>query len=83
MKKALSAQPYMPYRSVEDNLTFPEEFHFATDDRIKSVPKQEEKRKDFTETLRQHPPSPVRNSCTNRILGSVNPKSLEEKIVTP
>ena len=61
MKKALSAQPYMPHRSAEDNFTFPEEFHFATDERIKSAPKQEEKRKDFAETLRKHPQSPVRN----------------------
>lgn len=61
MKKALSSQPYMPHRSAEDNFTFPEEFHFATDERIKNAPKQEEKKKDFAETLRQHPQSPVRN----------------------
>ena len=62
MKKALLAQPYMPHRSVDDNVTFPEEFHFATDERIKNAPKQEEKKKDFAETLRKHPLSPVRNN---------------------
>ena len=61
MKKALSAPTYMPYRSSEDNLTHPQEFHFATDERIKShvqnIPQKKEK--SFESGLRQHPPSLV------------------------
>ena len=62
MKKALAGQSYMPCRSV-DNLTHPQEFHFATDERLgpstHSTHSTEEKGKNFVGSLRQHPPSPV------------------------
>lgn len=66
MKKALAGQSYMPCRSAVDNLTHPQEFHFATDDRLgptthNTHANAAEKGKNFVGTLRQHPPSPVSN----------------------
>lgn len=64
MKKALAGQSYMPCRSAVDNLTHPQEFHFATDDRLGPSTHHAnagEKGKNFVGTLRQHPPSPVSN----------------------
>ena len=62
MKKALAGQSYMPFRSV-DNLTHPQEFHFATDERLGPIAHNphgtENKEKNFVGSLRQHPPSPV------------------------
>jgi len=64
MKKALAGQSYMPCRSAVDNLTHPQEFHFATDDRLgpsasNTHASATENGKSFVGTLRQHPPSPV------------------------
>ncbi|EDO36719.1 predicted protein, partial [Nematostella vectensis] len=62
-KKAQKQAAYKPVRSV-DQLTRPQEFHFQTDSRVKPSANQncpEKKEKDFVETLRQHPPSPVSN----------------------
>ena len=64
MKKALAGQSYMPCRSAVDNLTRPQEFHFATDDRLGPSANNihanaAENGKNFVGTLRQHPPSPV------------------------
>ena len=62
MKKALAGQSYVPYRSTGDNLTRTHEFHFETDKRLgpSSQPATtEHKEKDFSSSLRQHPPSPV------------------------
>ena len=64
MKKALAGQSYMPCRSTVDNLTHPQEFHFATDDRLgpsahNTPASATENGKNFVGTLRQHPPSPV------------------------
>ena len=62
MKKALAAGGYTPYRSAMDNLTQAVEFHFETDKRIKAPQPQtstDNKEKNFFETLRQHPVSPV------------------------
>lgn len=63
MKKALAGQSYMPCRSAVDNLTHPQEFHFATDERLgpstQTTHTTEEKEKNFPGSLRQHPPSPV------------------------
>lgn len=63
MKKALAGQSYMPCRSAVDNLTHPQEFHFATDERLgpstQTTHTIEEKEKNFPGSLRQHPPSPV------------------------
>lgn len=62
MKKALAGQSYMPCRSAVDNLTHPQEFHFATDDRLgPSIhgAHTEDKEKNFFGSLRQHPPSPT------------------------
>lgn len=61
MKKALGAANYMPYRSAEDNLTQAHEFHFELDKRIKKPQsnQSEGKEKNFFDTLRQHPISPV------------------------
>ena len=62
MKKALAGQSYMPVRSAVDNLTHPQEFHFATDDRLGPSTHNshtEGKEKNFVGSLRQHPPSPV------------------------
>lgn len=63
MKKALAGQSYMPFRSAVDNLTHPQEFHFATDDRLgpsnNNVQGTIEKEKSFVGSLRQHPPSPT------------------------
>lgn len=64
MKKALAGQSYMPYRSAVDNLTRPQEFHFATDDRLgpsanNTFANAVENGKNFVGTLRQHPPSPT------------------------
>lgn len=64
MKKALSAGQYMPHRSAEDNLTHAHEFHFELDKRIKKPQPNpsDGKEKNFFETLRQHPVSPVSNT---------------------
>lgn len=64
MKKALAGRSYMPCRSAVDNLTRPQEFHFATDDRLGPSAQSihasaTEDGKNFVGTLRQHPPSPV------------------------
>lgn len=72
MKKALAGQSYMPCRSAVDNLTHPQEFHFATDDRLgptthNTHANAAEKGKNFVGTLRQHPPSPVSNQKEGNI----------------
>lgn len=63
MKKALAGHSYVPCRSAVDNLTHPQEFHFATGDRLGPINSNaqgnEEKEKNFVGSLRQHPPSPV------------------------
>ena len=74
MKKALAGQSYMPCRSAVDNLTRPQEFHFATDDRLgpsanNTHANAVENGKNFVGTLRQHPPSPVSdtNKCRSEV----------------
>lgn len=61
MKKALSAGNHMQHRSQGDNLTKAHEFHFELDKRIQKHPNtpDEGKKKNFFESLRQHPISPV------------------------
>ena len=62
LRKALAGQSYVPCRSAGDNLTHPQEFHFATDKRlgpINNAQCNEETEKNFVGSLRQHPPSPV------------------------
>lgn len=62
MKKALAGQSYVPCRSAGDNLTHPQEFHFATDKRLRltnNAQGNEETEKNFVGSLRQHPPSPT------------------------
>lgn len=77
MKKALAGQSYMPYRSAVDNLTHPQEFHFATDDRLgpssHAHANAEEKGKNFVGSLRQHPPSPVSNQIEVGFLFFLSP----------
>lgn len=62
MRKALAGQSYVPCRSAGDNLTHPQEFHFATDKRlgpINNAQCNEETETNFVGSLRQHPPSPT------------------------
>ncbi|XP_070575046.1 LOW QUALITY PROTEIN: targeting protein for Xklp2 homolog [Ptychodera flava] len=61
LKKSQSNAGHHPVRPVS-HVTRPAGFHFATDDRIKShamETRNDVKAKNFVETLRHHPPSPV------------------------
>ena len=76
MRKALAGQSYVPCRSAGDNLTHPQEFHFATDKRlgpINNAQCNEETENNFVGSLRQHPPSPV-SVRTGKIIYNYFPK---------
>ncbi|XP_077982460.1 targeting protein for Xklp2 homolog [Glandiceps talaboti] len=60
MKKSQTSSGHAPVRS-ERTCTHVEEFHFATDDRLKShsmTTRSDAKERDFKSSLRSHPPSP-------------------------
>jgi hypothetical protein len=71
MKKAISCPAVNAVRANGTSLTRPQEFHFQTDRRVKQHPMTtradqqpdlngEDIEQEFKNSLRQHPPSPVR-----------------------
>ena len=73
MKKAILCPSVNAVRASATTLTRPQEFHFQTDKRLKQHPMTtrtdqqhdlngEDCEKGFRNSLRQHPPSPVRNT---------------------
>ncbi|CAH1780160.1 unnamed protein product [Owenia fusiformis] len=62
-KRAQCSSGYAPVRAEHNHLTKPDEFHFATDERIKAQAKHETKDVDFTRQLRQPSASPARKEA--------------------
>ena len=81
MKKAISCPAVSAVRAGP-NLTRPQEFHFQTDRRVKQHPMTtradqqpdlhgEDVEKEFWNSLRQHPPSPVKNNHITWVIQSL------------